>query len=783
MVKLLTFNSSFLLILMLTSFISFSASSEDVDSSYKISGNVFTSDGDEAGNTFIKLIPRDSVQTGDSGKYEITDVVSGEHTIRAYFLDDGHTTSYRKIFVNEDMILDWYEGHNWVTLEMYDSNGSYLHHSPTTTIKLIEANQSKSVVNGRSEFGPFEIGEYYTLRAYYGDIDHSTQYTHFKMEGSTPNDFDFKHGMNSKYGFITSSNGDAMSGVTVSNGTFQTTTNEDGFFLINNLAVGSTQSFTFKSGNVEVAPPLTLDVVTGPGWMNISASENVRYPDSPQFLLETQTILTSMLPIKIDWIGGDNTLFYTLTSNGEKLYEGSGESFTFDTNESGIYEFQIGASNVNGTTNSTQKLFLLVIPEQTSNDLWQSGMSWDYQIFYSPVSASLDVDGIHNATYTVIGKEKVEDSFGFQKDTFLLRKNDEYHLDREKSYQWIDSDNLWPIRTYWEDDPTSSSYFQEGTLGWNLTNEQGDIVNIFDSNGEMYLHFNRTNIIGVPGHPNGYDDTLNLVSIQRGVTVDTPAGTFSTTYITITDSNDGVISWELWYNDTVKNWVKKIDRLPGSHADKVEYHLTSYHIPLTPQFITQDGANYISNDYFIEWSTFDDAESYNLFQDGELIYSGNLTSFYIEDQDDGNYKYELYAVLSSEASIRSDSISINVTFTPDMPMFVTKSQTIKYGKAINLSWNYSEDIIWFSVVAENQEGVKAEIYNGTDNFALIDDLELGQNRLRVKAQLSNGKISEFSDSLFVTVVEKSEELPTLSPIFIFVVFALLSVFRNTKVEK
>ena len=118
-----------------------------------------------------------------------------------------------------------------------------------------------------------------------------------------------------------------------------------------------------------------------------------------------------------------------------------------------------------------------------------------------------------------------------------------------------------------------------------------------------------------------------------------------------------------------------------------------------------------------------------------------------------------------------------------MPMFVTKSQTIKYGKAINLSWNYSEDIIWFSVVAENQEGVKAEIYNGTDNFALIDDLELGQNRLRVKAQLSNGKISEFSDSLFVTVVEKSEELPTLSPIFIFVVFALLSVFRNTKVEK
>ena len=172
MVKLLTFGSSILFILMLTSFISFSASSEDADSSYKISGNVFTSDGNQAGNTFIKLIPRDSVQTGGSGTYEITDVVSGEHIIRAYFLGDGHTTSYRKIFVNEDMVLDWYEGHNWVTLEMFDSNGSYLDYSPMTTVKLVEANQSKSVVNGRSEFGPFDIGEYYTLRAYYGDIDH-----------------------------------------------------------------------------------------------------------------------------------------------------------------------------------------------------------------------------------------------------------------------------------------------------------------------------------------------------------------------------------------------------------------------------------------------------------------------------------------------------------------------------------------------------------------------------------------------------------------------------------
>ena len=216
------FNFLTALILLLASSTSYTASSEENGQLYNISGNVFTFNGDKAGNTFVKLIPRDSVQTGNTGMYEITDVSSGEHTIRAYFLDNGHTTSYRKVFIEEDMVLDWYEGHNWITVEMFDSNGSYLEDSSASTVRLIETNQSKSPVNGRLEFGPFEIGQYYTMRAYYGEIDHSTQFVHFRMEGSTPNDFDFRHGMNSKYGYITSSDGAAMPGITVSNGTFET---------------------------------------------------------------------------------------------------------------------------------------------------------------------------------------------------------------------------------------------------------------------------------------------------------------------------------------------------------------------------------------------------------------------------------------------------------------------------------------------------------------------------------------------------------------------------------
>ena len=778
--KTSTFSLLTVFILLLTSFTAYSTSSEENGQLHKISGNVFTSDGDKAGNTFVKLIPRDSVQTGDTGTYEITDVSSGEHTIRAYFLDNGHTTSYRKIFIEEDMALDWYEGHNWITAEMFDSNGSYLDNSPMSTVRLVEANQSKSVVNGRLEFGPFEIGQYYTLKAYYGDIDHSTQHVHFRMEGSVPNDFDFKHGMNSKYGYITSNNGEAMSGITVSNGTFETQTNDDGFFVFNGLEVGSSQLFTFKSGNTDVAPSQTVNISTGSGWMNISAPEKVRYPDSPQFLLETQTVLLSMLPIEIGWEGGDNTLFYTLSSNGEDVYQGFAETFIFNSEEPGVFEFQISASNINGTTNTTQKLLLLVLPEQSSDDLWKSGMSWDYQIQYSPASVSLNADGIHNAKYTVLGKEKVFDAHGNEKDTFILRKNDEYDLEREKSYQWIDSKNLLALKTYWEDDPSSSSYFQEGTLGWNFTNDQGQQVLLLEHEGNMNLHFNRTNVIGVPGHPDGYDDTMNIVDIQHDVIVNTPAGQFSTTYISITDTNDGIISWELWYNDTVKNWVKKIDRLPGSHAEKVEYNLTSFYIPLIPQFITEDNSNYLVNDYLIEWSSFDGAETYNLFQNQELIYSGNGTSYSILDQADGIYKYELYAVLSSEASIKSDSINLTVKFVPDIPLIITESQTIVKGQSVNISWSYSENVLWYSVILENEEGVKTEIYNGTDDFVLIDDLDLGQNRIRVKAQLTDGKISGLSNSLFVSVDDNSEDTPMPSPIFLIVIMILISMLRNRK---
>ena len=55
-----------------------------------------------------------------------------------------------------------------------------------------------------------------------------------------------------------------------------------------------------------------------------------------------------------------------------------------------------------------------------------------------------------------------------------------------------------------------------------------------------------------------------------------------------------------------------------------------------------------------------------------------------------------------------------------------------------------------------------------------------RNRIRVKAQLTDGKISGLSDSLFVSVDDNSEDTPMPSPIFLIVIMILISMLRNRK---
>jgi len=379
---------------------------------------------------------------------------------------------------------------------------------------------------------------------------------------------------------------------------------------------------------------------------------------------------------------------------------------------------------------------------------------------------------------TAIGKESVEDAFGVLKESFLVRMSGVHYEDEERSYRWVDTSTLLYLQTLWVDDPDSSSYFQEGYLGWNFTDENGDESDLLSATSNLNLHFNRTNIIGVPGHPNGYDDTYNLVEITPDVVITTAAGTFSTTYICITDNNDGVKSWELWYNDTVRNWVKKIDRIPSSHSDSVMMELTSYEVPDTPQFITEEG-NISEKNFIVEWAPFQGASSYELLQNGEMIYSGTGTSFEIKNSEDGQFEFQINAKISGDFQIVGDLLTLDVFYILPPPTISSSDDTIVSGDELTLSWEPVDDSIWYSIIVQNGNQDPVEIYNGTETEFSTSDLESGLNRIRISVGSSEGKVSELSGSIFVDVEEADSsssffgELTT--PITLFAILAITMV--------
>ena len=274
------------------------------------------------------------------------------------------------------------------------------------------------------------------------------------------------------------------------------------------------------------------------------------------------------------------------------------------------------------------------------------------------------------------------------------------------------------------------------------------------------MHFNRTNVIGVPGHPNGYDDTTNIVRVVHDVDVTTIAGNFTATYLEITDQSDGVISWEMWYNETVRNWVKVVDRIPGSHSDMVEWELTSFKVPLTPQFITEGGIKMTDDDFIVEWAIFQGAEIYELRENGELIYTGVETSFEINDRSDGAYTYDLTAVMESGTEIAGDSVQLQVSFVLEPPVFETDSLSVDGGPTM-VRWSPVEDANRYTVVLIDSTGNLEVAYEGPSTEAQLDSLAPGINRIRVMATMADGTYSDYSDSIFITVsdVQQTESTP------------------------
>ena len=752
------------------------------ETTYTLSGNVYTSAGELAGSTYIRVDAMESVLSSD-GTYSFPGITPGEHTVRAYFMNDGHTVAYRTIFIDGDTTLDWYEGHNWITIDALSANGDLLSQSGLVSVSLLERNESQNFNNGRAEFGPYLTGNYHTVSTSLSGSATEQLVMCLRLEpGSATaprvNHLQFVEGTNSVFGFLLDSSGSPAREVQVSSGDVQATTNDDGFYLLNGLPVSEEVELMFKQSGQEIAPNLSVLVDYGPNWLNHTTSATLELPHNATFVESAMSV--PLGPVKIGWTIGEYTdyveLFAGEISQTGLIYKGSSTSFEFTPIAAGTTEFYLVSYNTNGSNPSAPSLLVLFLPTQSVDGSWTSGMSWDYSLVHTPEYRS-------NRTLTAIGTEDITDAFGRIRSTYLLRIMDDRYEEGEQAFRWVDTETYLPVKTYWVDAPSSSSYFQEGSLGWMFTNGK-DEADLYGDVPPSQLHFNRTNIIGVPGHPNGYDDTLNSVLIERNVSVTTAAGVFNCTYIAIQDDDDGVLSWELWYNATVQNYVKIIDRLPGSHSDSVVHELTGYSRPQTPEFLTETTVQ-TEKTFEIQWSEFAGAEAYQLLENGVEVYRGLDTAFEVRNRDNGVYQYQINAMMPLDYLLLGSTLEIEVSFLPPLPVLTASASFIASGETALLSWDYPFEAESYSITMQTPDGDVLEVYNGGSPFVEVGDLEPGLYRFRLVAIMDEVS-SEPSASIFITVQESSSSgsegampsLSLMSMIFIVLAATLLIKIRE-----
>lgn len=730
-------------------------SGEDGDDSttHMLSGTVYDSQGNIAALSYIKVVPMASVLSNTTdGSYEFTGITSGLHAARVYFMNNGHTVSYRALYMDSDLTLDWVEGSNWITMQFEDENGTpHDYASSNVSVTLLETGEQVNFDSPLLEFNLNLIGQYYTLKTVFDGVEEDAQYLHFRMnqgngvDDMMPNHFVVRQNTSNLYGYVYGTDGLPLTDTTISTESSEVKTNSDGFYRFENLALDSNLTLSFEKSGDAPLPSQTVTISSSSGWMNFTATQSFEYPGPAQFVETEKTI--GMESYTVEWLAGNQTNSYHLYMDGELLYTGVNTYYEFTPETQGSYEFTLVSFNPNGSTESPDSLLLIALGGATDGDLWSVGMSWDYQVAYTPASSN----GIHNITVTALEKEILLDAFGVEHSVFKTRNKNEYESEGEKSYRWYDTESLLPIKTYWRDAPFESSYYQEGTLGWNFTLPNStESTSMLGSSQDLELHFNRTNVIGVPGHPNGYDDTFNLVTIDFEE-VTTPAGTFQTTHYSITDLNDGIVSWEFWYNETVRNFVKKVDRLPGSHSESVVYELASFNVPLTPQFITE-ATNITTEDYVLEWAEYQGAESYTLMEGDTILYSGSSTHYNVTEQSDGDYDYRVIAHMPSGFQSEGTMLELNVFVIAESPSIELSAVNVSQGDAASVSWQPLEGASWYAVRIQGGDGEVYELYNGTSTSVDLSSLDPGLNRIRVSAGFDNGKVSEYSSSQFINVI-------------------------------
>ena len=116
-----------LMVVLLGATLCASVAASDAPETYTITGHVLLENGQAAGSSTVRLDDRGSVMT-DQGTYVIEDVAPGRHTIRAYFMSDGHVAIYREIMVTGDASVDFTIGQNVVTASVSDPQGLSLIH-------------------------------------------------------------------------------------------------------------------------------------------------------------------------------------------------------------------------------------------------------------------------------------------------------------------------------------------------------------------------------------------------------------------------------------------------------------------------------------------------------------------------------------------------------------------------------------------------------------------------------------------------------------------------------
>lgn len=749
------------------------ASGDSEDPTFTLTGQVYTSEGEPAGSTYVRVDTMESVLSVD-GSYSFPGIVPGEHTVRAYFMNDGHTVAYRNIFIEQDTTLDWYEGHNWITVAAVNNTGQTLSQEESYTVTLTETAETQDLDDGRTEFGPYRTGDYYTISTHLDGGESNQLTTHLKLEpGSATaphvNHVVFQEGKNSVFGFVTDAAGNPAPEVIVSGGDVESTTNPDGFYLLNGLSIGQDVELEFIQSGHSIAPNVSVSIDYGSLWVNQTTTTTLELPGNATFLNSVMSV--PMGPVELEWTKGLYTdyveLYVNEISQSNIIYRGSSSSFEYTPSESGTSEFFLVAYNVNGTNPHPGSVLVLFLPTQSEEGSWTTGMSWNYSLVHTPEYRS-------NRTLTAIGTEEIVDAFDRSQSTYLLRITDDRYEDGETAFRWVSSETYLPVKTYWSDAPESSGYYQEGSLGWNFTSNGSD-AGLFDGQLSTRLHFNRTNIIGVPGHPNGYDDTHNSVSVQHGVSVTTPAGVFNCTYISIEDDEDGVLSWELWFNSTVQNYVKIIDRLPGSHSDTVVHELTDYSRPNVPTFLTEAVVQ-SSPTFELQWSEFSNIKGYQLLENGVEVYRGTSTEFEVRNRGDGTYQYQINAITELDYVLMGAVLEIQVDFAPPVPVLTSSASFLSTSETALFSWEYEYEVDHYSLTVQSPDGTTREVYNGSSSFAEVDELEPGLHRFRLTASV-NDKLSEPSSSVFVTVETDSSSnndgfMPYLSALS--VMFVLLS---------